>query len=62
MSVLEKKALAFERLAAINDEVLIDEILKHFEALNQKDKIIDLAKHMDSVAKRYDFTLRRLAQ
>jgi hypothetical protein len=34
MSVLEKKAMAFEKLAALKTETDIDEILNHLECLN----------------------------
>lgn len=62
MSVLEKKALAFEKLAAINNEVDIDEILNHLESINRKENAIDLTKNLDAISKRYDTTLKRLAQ
>ncbi|HMR82107.1 MAG TPA: hypothetical protein PKE30_03210 [Niabella sp.] len=62
MSVLEKKAIAFEKLAAIKDENVIDEVLQHLELLNKKEKEIDLVKHLDSISERFDSTLKRLAQ
>jgi hypothetical protein len=62
MSVLEKKAIAFEKLAAIKDEAEIDEILQYLESLNKKNEEIDLSKSIESISQRYDSTLRRLAQ
>lgn len=64
MSVLEKKALAFEKLAALQSEEGIDEILAHLEKLNSeaKAKIYNLTKHIDSISQRYDETLKKLSQ
>lgn len=64
MSVLEKKALAFEKLAALQSEAGIDEILAHLEKLNgeAKDKIYNLSRHADSISQRYEETLTKLAQ
>ena len=42
MSVLEKKALAFEKLAALNNEEGIDAILAHSEKLNLPKKAMYL--------------------
>jgi hypothetical protein len=39
MSVLEKKALAFEKLAALQNEAAIDEVLAYLEKLNDASKI-----------------------
>lgn len=62
MSVLEKKAIAFEKLAAISSEAEIDEILQYLESLDKKNEEIDLSKNIESISQRYDSTLRRLAQ
>ncbi len=64
MSVLEKKALAFEKLAALQNEDVIDEILAHLEKINSeaKTRIYNLSKHTESVSSRYDDTLKKLAQ
>jgi len=62
MSVLEKKALAFEKLAALQNEEGIDEILAHLEKLNNETKAHDLSKNLDSISKRFDETLKKLAQ
>ena len=62
MSVLEKKALAFEKLAALQNEKGIDEILAHLEKLNNETKTRDLSKNLDSISQRFDETLKKLAQ
>ena len=64
MSVLEKKALAFEKLAALKSEEGIDEILAHLEKLDSEEKgrIYNLSIHTASISKRYDETLKKLAQ
>ncbi|MBC7890431.1 MAG: hypothetical protein H7Z13_21350 [Ferruginibacter sp.] len=65
MSVLEKKALAFEKLAALKNEEGIDEILAHLEKLNSDadtTRIYHLSKYAESISKRYDETLKKLAQ
>lgn len=64
MSALEKKALAFEKLAGLKNEEEIDEILAHLEKLNTqvKARIYNLSKYSESISKRYDETLKKLAQ
>jgi len=64
MSVLEKKALAFEKLAALNNEEGIDEILEHLERLNSdaKTRVYNLSKHVVSISQQFDETLKKLAE
>ena len=64
MSVLEKKALAFEKLAALQNEEGFDEILAHLEKLNNeaKPRVYNLSKHTESISQRYDETLKKLAE
>jgi hypothetical protein len=64
MSILEKKALAFEKLAALQNEEAIDEILAHLIKLNasEKTRIYNLSKHTDAIGERYGETLKKLAQ
>jgi hypothetical protein len=64
MSVLEKKALAFEKLAALQNEDVIDEILAHLEKLNSeaKERVYNLSNHTEEISRRYDETLKKLAQ
>lgn len=64
MNVLEKKALAFEKLAALQDENLIDEIITHLDSLKNETKshVYNLASHAEEISKQYDETLKKLAQ
>jgi len=64
MSVLEKKALAFEKLAALQSEDVIDEVLAYLEKINAetKNRLYNLSKHMESISQRYDDTLKKLAE
>lgn len=64
MSILEKKVLAFEKLAALQNEEGIDEILAHLEKLNNeaKSRVYNLSKHTQSINQRYDETLKKLAE
>ncbi len=64
MSVLEKKALAFEKLAALKNEEGIDEILAHLEKLTveAKSRVYNLSKHVVAISQQYDETLKRLAK
>lgn len=64
MSILEKKAVAFEKLASLQSEALIDEILIHLEKLNagEKTRVYNLSKHLESISDRYSETLKKLAQ
>ncbi|MEP7144112.1 MAG: hypothetical protein ABI707_14615 [Ferruginibacter sp.] len=54
----------FEKLALLKDEEGIDEILAHLEKLNGEanDRIYNLSKHAQSISKRYEETLKKLAQ
>jgi hypothetical protein len=64
MSVAEMKVKAFEKLAVINDEAALKEILIYLEKLSQaeKEKIYNLSKHFDAISQQYDETLKKLAQ
>lgn len=64
MSVAEKKALAVEKLKALENEVAIDEILEHLEKINAATapRTYDLAKQVKKISERYDETLQKLAQ
>ena len=64
MSVAEKKALAVEKLKALENEVAIDEILEHLEKINAATapRTYDLAKQVEKISERYDETLHKLAQ
>jgi hypothetical protein len=64
MSTLEKKAIAFEQLAAITNEADLDEILNHLAKLKQQEKsrVYNLSSHLDSIKERYSETLQKLAE
>jgi translation elongation factor EF-1alpha len=56
--------LAFEKLAALQNEEAIDEILVHLIELDagEKTRIYNLSKHTGSIEERYGETLQKLAQ
>lgn len=58
------KVKAFEKLAALNDEVALKEILEHLQKLseNEKQRTYNLSKHFDSINNRYGNTLKKLAE
>jgi hypothetical protein len=56
--------LAFEKLATLQSEGVIDEILLLLEKLSEGEKghIYNLSKHALSITERYSDTLKKLAQ
>jgi hypothetical protein len=64
MSTLEKKALAFEKLAALQNESAIEEIIVLLDKLNNEinARVYNLSNHTESISQRYDETLKKLAQ
>jgi len=64
MSTLEKKALAFEKLAALQNEEEIEEILALLNKLNvePKSRVYNLSKHYEAVSNQFNETLKKLAQ
>jgi predicted nucleic acid-binding protein len=63
MSVLEKKALAFEKLAALQSEEAIQEILNVLEKLNSGDKVqLSVIAHAVSIMNERSSVLEKLAQ
>jgi hypothetical protein len=64
MNILEKKALAFEKLAALQNEEVIDEILAYLIKLNaeEKERVYNLSGRIESISERYGETLKKLAQ
>ena len=64
MSTLEKKVLAFEKLAALQNEEAIEEILAHLEKLNGEPRfrVYNFSKHYEAVSEQYNETLKKLAQ
>lgn len=63
MSVLEKKALAFEKLAALQNEDVIDEILAHLEKLNSEASVkTTVLEHATAIMKERSSVLEKLAK
>jgi hypothetical protein len=63
MSIAEKKALAVEKLKALENEVAIDEILQYLEKLaNNKRSDFDAKVFFKKASAKYDDVLRKLAQ
>jgi predicted small metal-binding protein len=63
MSVLEKKALAFEKLAALQSEEVIDEILAHLEKLNNETNVKPyVIQHAISIMNERSAVLDKLAK
>ena len=64
MSVYEKKALAFQKLAAVKNEEGIDEISKHLDKLNndKENGTYNLSQHIQFISQRYNETLNKLAK
>ncbi|MDQ6762273.1 MAG: hypothetical protein M3015_06565 [Bacteroidota bacterium] len=64
MSIAELKLKAIEKLASLENEETVKNILSQ---LNEKENLSDsrlhnLSKHFDSISSRYDDTLQKLAQ
>jgi hypothetical protein len=63
MSVLEKKALAFEKLAALKSENAIDEVIAYLDLLNNESKIkLPVLQHAISIMRERSSVLEKLAQ
>jgi hypothetical protein len=62
MSTLEKKAIAFEQLAAITNEADIDEILLHLKTLALSKPSFDTDAFFEEASNKYDDVLQKLAQ
>lgn len=63
MSVLEKKALAFEKLAALQNEDVIDEILAHLEKLNSQASVkTTVLEHATAIMNERSSVLEKLAK
>jgi hypothetical protein len=62
MSTLEKKAIAFEQLAAITNEADIDEILLHLKTLATSKPAFDTDAFFEEASNKYDDVLQKLAQ
>ena len=62
MSTLEMKAISFEKLATINEEVAIKKILLFLENLNDAKDEFDADKFFTNASKKYADVLQKLAQ
>jgi len=63
MSVAEKKALAVEKLKALENEAAIDEILQYLGKIaNNKRSDFDAKVFFEKASAKYDDVLRKLAQ
>jgi hypothetical protein len=63
MSTLEKKALAFEKLAALQNDHDIEEIIVHLDKLNRESKVnASVLQHAISIINERSSVLEKLAQ
>jgi hypothetical protein len=60
MSVAEMKVKAFEKLAALQDEAAVKEILEHLEKLNAKK--FDTDAFFKKTSEQYGDVLKKLAE
>jgi hypothetical protein len=61
MSTLEMKAKAFEKLAAINEEATIKEVLSFLENLNINKVELDVDSFFKEASEKYGDVLQKLA-
>jgi hypothetical protein len=62
MSTLEMKAKAFEKLASINEESAIKEVLAFLENLKENKDDFDTDTFFKNASEKYDDVLQKLAQ
>lgn len=62
MSTLEMKAKAFEKLAAINEEATIKEVLNFLESLNVSKEELNVDSFFKEASEKYGDVLQKLAQ
>lgn len=62
MSILEKKGYALEKIAALQSDAALDEIISHLERLSNENKVYNLSKHFEEVNEKYSEVLKKLAQ
>jgi hypothetical protein len=62
MSTLEMKAKAFEKLATINEESAIKEVLTFLENLQPSKEEFDVDSFFINASEKYDDVLQKLAQ
>ena len=62
MSTLEMKAIAFEKLATINEESAIKKVLLFLENLSDVEDEFDTDKFFKNASEKYGDVLQKLAQ
>jgi hypothetical protein len=64
MSTAEMKILVIEKLAALNDEAAVNAVNDFLDRLSKegKEPAYNLSQHFIELSKRYDETLKKLAQ
>lgn len=63
MSIAELKLKVIEKLTAIQNEEVLNLILDQLNRdENKEENVQNLSQHFDSISKRYDKTLKKLAQ
>lgn len=63
MSIAELKLKVIEKLTAIQNEEVLNLILDQLNRdENKEENVQNLSQHFDSVSKRYDKTLKKLAR
>ena len=63
MEIAELKLKVIEKLTTVENEETLMSILEQLQKVDDADsKKHDLSKHFESISKRYDSTLKKLAQ
>ena len=64
MSITEMKIKAIEKIKSLNNEETLKNILNELEKSEDKSeiKVYNLSQHFESISKRYDKTLKKLAE
>jgi chaperonin cofactor prefoldin len=64
MSITEMKLKAIEKIKSLNNEETLKNILNELEKSEDKSeiKVYNLSRHFESISKRYDETLKKLAK
>jgi len=64
MSIAEMKLKAIEKIAALKNEETLKNILSELDKSGNKSelKVHNLSPHFESISKRYDSTLKKLAK
>ena len=64
MSITEMKLKAIEKITSLSNEETLKNILSELDKIENKSetKIHNLSQHFESISKRYDKTLKKLAK